>query len=206
VCPVCGQLMGASGGCANYWCRRADRAFTSVYSVGSYQGRLRAAIIDYKYRGARWRAEGFARLLAGYLANHATWFEEYDVVVGVPAYTRPGARRRWDPVGDLLRGFARMQAGSWEVAPGALVKVVDTPALSGLSTGQRRWAAARYLRQALTVPSPSAVAGCRVIAVDDVVTEGSTLQEVALTLLYAGAAEVAGLVLARPRWRRPVGQ
>jgi predicted amidophosphoribosyltransferase len=176
-----------------------------VYSVGSYQGRMRAAIIDYKYRGARWRAEGFARLLAAYLDHHATWFEEYDLVVGVPCYTGPGARRWWDPVGEMLRALARLEAGTWEVVPRALVKAVDTPAMSGLASGQRRWAAARYLRPALSVPSPAAVAGRRVIAVDDVLTEGSTLQEVALALRYAGAAEVAGVVLARPCWRRLVG-
>ncbi len=202
MCPVCGQPLAAWSSCANYWCGQQERSFTSVYAVGPYQGRLRAAIIDYKYRGARWRAEGFARLLANYLASHATWFEEYDLVVGVPAYTGPGGRRRWDPVGEVLRRLSAMETGSWEVAADALVKSMDTPPLSGLSMVQRR-RAATCLRRAISTPAPAVVCGCRVLAVDDVLTEGSTLQEVASVLLHAGAEEVAGLVLARATWRWP---
>jgi predicted amidophosphoribosyltransferase len=45
------------------------------------------------------------------------------------------------------------------------------------------------------------VAGARILVLDDVLTEGSTLREVARALRHAGAREVAGLVLARPAWR-----
>ncbi len=39
------------------------------------------------------------------------------------------------------------------------------------------------------------------MVVDDVFTEGSSLQEVARLLRHAGAEEVAGLVLGRPEWQ-----
>jgi predicted amidophosphoribosyltransferase len=45
------------------------------------------------------------------------------------------------------------------------------------------------------------VAGARVLVLDDVLTDGSTLREVARVLRRAGAREVAGLILARPAWR-----
>jgi competence protein ComFC len=56
------------------------------------------------------------------------------------------------------------------------------------------------LRQSLRVPDPGAVAGCRILVIDDVFTEGSTLREVARALLLSGAHEVAGLALARQPW------
>jgi predicted amidophosphoribosyltransferase len=48
------------------------------------------------------------------------------------------------------------------------------------------------------------VAGSRILVIDDVFTEGSTLREVARALVKAGADEVAGLTLARQPWQ-PAG-
>jgi predicted amidophosphoribosyltransferase len=198
-CPVCGQPRVA-GGCANRWCRRPDRAFSWAYAVGPYQGRLRDAILDYKYRDGRWRAGGFARLLSGYLNSHPTWFEEFDLIVGVPSYTGPGARRVWDPVRLILDRLADVQGARWPVAAGAVAKTAETPALSGLPVSERLRVAARQLGPRLQVAQPRVVAGARIIVVDDVFTDGSTLHEVARVLLRAGASEVAGLVIARPAW------
>ena len=68
----------------------------------------------------------------------------------------------------------------------------------------RRAVAEGSLRRALRVVAPRQVAGARILVVDDVFTEGSTLREVARTLLMVGAEEVAGLVLARQPWT-PLG-
>ena len=72
--------------------------------------------------------------------------------------------------------------------------------MQGRTAAERQVIAAGPVRRALTVPAPERVAGARILAVDDVLTEGSTLREVALALRRAGAREVAGLVIARPRW------
>ena len=52
--------------------------------------------------------------------------------------------------------------------------------------------------------APTSPASARILVIDDVLTEGSTLREVARALRGAGAREVAGLVLARPAWRATV--
>jgi predicted amidophosphoribosyltransferase len=75
--------------------------------------------------------------------------------------------------------------------------------MQGRPSEARRAIASGKLRQALYVPSPGFVAGARILVIDDVLTEGSTLREVARVLRRAGALEVAGLVLARPPWRTP---
>ena len=61
----------------------------------------------------------------------------------------------------------------------------------------RRAIAEHSLRKALAVPRPDLVAGRRVLVLDDVYSEGFSLREMARVLVAAGAAEVAGLVLAR---------
>jgi predicted amidophosphoribosyltransferase len=209
-CPVCGQTLDGGGRCPNRWCRRADRAFSVVFSAGVHDGALRGALVRYKYRREQWWAGAFARLLAGFLATHATWFEEFELLVPTPSYVGPGARRDWDPVGEVVTRLGSLVAPAWEVAAGAIAKRAETPPMQGRSWSERQAIASGPLRDALVVPSPPAVDGARLLVVDDVLTEGSTLREVARALRAAGAAEVAGLVLARPRWqphppRRPDG-
>lgn len=202
-CPVCGLELswpGARGVCPNRWCRRADRSFSVVFSVGVHQRALRYALLRYKYRGERWWGWQFARMIAGYLEDNATWFEEFHLLGAVPSYTGPGARRSWDPVGHILESVGALAGGGWRVEPRLVTKTVETPAMQGLDWASRQAVAAGPLRDALAVPVPALVSGARVLVLDDVMTEGSTLREVARSLRLAGAREVAGLVLARPTW------
>ncbi len=200
-CPVCGQALSRPGRCGNRWCRRADRGFSVVFSVGVHEGALRHAILRYKYRREMWWVDVFARLFWNYLRTHATWFEEFDLVVPVPAYTGPGARRNWDPVGAIAARLNGLVGPLWEIAAGAVAKLVETPAMQGHRWTDRQDIAAGPLRRSLIVPAPHRVAEARILLLDDVLTEGGTLREVARVLRRAGAREVAGLVLARPAWR-----
>jgi predicted amidophosphoribosyltransferase len=81
-----------------------------------------------------------------------------------------------------------------------VIKVAETPAMAGLSLSRRRVCAEGALRHALRVDDGHRVRGARVLVVDDVFTEGSTLREVARALRLAGAEEVAGVALARQPW------
>jgi predicted amidophosphoribosyltransferase len=172
--------------------------FSTVFVAGVHDRSLRHAIARYKYGGERWWARVFARVLAEYLFDHATWFEEFDVIAGVPSYLGPGSRRSWDPVAGILGELAAMTDPWWEVAPRTIVKTCETPPLQGLTWRRRLDVSSRELRRSLVVPRPPEVAGARILVVDDVMTGGSTIREVARALCKAGAEEVAGLVLARP--------
>lgn len=197
-CPVCGQMTYGRNPCTNRWCSRADRAVSVVFPVGIHHGALRQAIVRYKYRGERGWAEVFARMVASYLASNATWFEEFHLIVGVPGYTGPGARRMWDPVGDILFRLDGLTGSEWPIGRQVIIKRLETPPMRGRPWSERQAIAAGPLRQALFVTDPAAIGGSRVLLLDDVMTEGSTLHEVGRALLKAGAAEVAGLVLTRP--------
>ncbi|MHB1535171.1 MAG: ComF family protein, partial [Acidimicrobiales bacterium] len=196
-CAVCGRPRSdPAQPCANAWCGRADRGFSVVFSIGDHAGPLRRAIVAYKYHGERWWAEVFARLLAGGLMRNAPWFEEFSLLVPVPAFGGTDARRRWDPVGRMTALLDGRLVG-WELAPAAVVKLEETEPLAGRSRAERVRVARTALRRALAVPDPAVVRDRRVLVLDDVFTEGATLREVALALRRAGAIEVAGLVLAR---------
>jgi predicted amidophosphoribosyltransferase len=178
-----------------------------VFATGGYEGALRGAIVRYKYRREEWWADVFARMLASHLRSHAPWFEEFDLIAPVPTYAGPGSRRPWDPVGQIARRLAPLVDPEWEVATDVVIKRAETPPMQGRDWSDRQAIASGPLRRALEVPSPGLVAGARIVAFDDVLTEGSTLREVARVLRAAGAREVAGLVLARHQWSwdRPDG-
>ena len=222
-CPVCGQALEApsratgltrssgsrdrhvgdppfSQGCLNRWCRRPDRGFSVVFSVGIHRDGLRRAITRYKYHRDERLAGVLADSLAGYVDDHATWFEDFDLLASVPSYCGRGARRDWDPLGRIMAAIAERLGATWDVVPDLMSKSAETPAMAGLSWGARQAVARGPLRSALGIPDPGLVDSAKVLVVDDVFTDGSTLREVALALLASGASEVAGLVLARRAW------
>jgi predicted amidophosphoribosyltransferase len=200
-CPVCEQAMGPDRRCSNDWCGRGDRWFSVVWSIGPHVGAWRSVIGAYKYRHEIGWAAVLGRVLLGYLDEHMPWFDDYDLIVPMPAFTGRGARRDWDPVGEVVAVAAHLAGPCWDFCPGVIVKDRETPALAGLARPARRTRAEGQLRPALRIPDPGGVAGCRVLVVDDVFTEGSTLREVARALMLAGAEEVGGLTLARQPWQ-----
>jgi len=171
--------------------------------VAEHRGEVRDAIAALKYHGDRSQVALLAARLAGYLLSHAPVFEEVDLIVPVPSNV--GRRRAFDPIGAVCAAAAPVHE-LWPVAgPGEVVaKAYETRPLADAPTAaaRRLWAAAE-LRPALVVRDPAAVRGRRVLAVDDVFTDGSTLREVARLMRGEGARAVSGLVLARRPVRPP---
>jgi len=217
---ICDQGIQDSGRCANAWCHRDDRKWGIVSAISTRTGELDRAIKRYKYDG-RWAwATIFGRVIAGFLAEHATVMAEYTLMIPAPAYTGAGARRSWDHI-DLMCAAAANESGhQWPMTysasawpEGAADRIASSRAAepvlsvtadsgsmvkaSGLA--QRRLTSQR-LYEVTTVTARSRVAGKRVLVMDDIFTSGSTLQAYARRLRESGALEVDGLVLARSSW------
>jgi predicted amidophosphoribosyltransferase len=199
-CPVCEQALEDEGWCGNEWCSREDRWFSLVWSLVSPGAGLRSAITRYKFRRELFWAPVFARLLVGFLDQHMPWFDDYDVLVPMPAYVGPGAERGWDHVGLIAVEAARLAGPAWPIAMDVMEKTAETAPMTGRPLFARRATAEGPLRRALRVTDASVISHARVLVVDDVFTDGSTLREVARCLRQAGAEEVAGLALLRQPW------
>jgi ComF family protein len=118
---------------------------------------------------------------------------EADAIMPVPLHWRRYWARRFNQSALLAEAIAK--ASQVPLVLGALRRVKATPQQVGLSQSAR----ALNVQGAFRV-SPSgkaAVAGRRLILVDDVITTGATVDASARALLRAGAAEVNVLTFAR---------
>ena len=144
-----------------------------------------AAIKALKFRRRLFYAPALAQLLCGACAELPS---DVDAVLPVPLHWR----RKW------LRGFNQALEIARPVARHLRVPLAHnvirsraTPAQSGLSAAKR----ARNLQAAFRVRG--ALPGRHVLIIDDVVTTGATVHELARVLLEAGVKRVSVLAVAR---------
>lgn len=165
-CARCGLPLARGGLCPE--CRRAASPLQGVRSVGPHQAPLREAVHALKYEGVRVLTEPLAELMA------ATWaLGPLPATAMVPVPLHPQrVRRRGDNPGGTLRAGPGPAPRPAPLHEEWLQRERNTPSQVGLTRAER-WA---NVRGAFDCPDPSAVAGQRVLLLDDVFTSGATLR------------------------------
>jgi predicted amidophosphoribosyltransferase len=162
------------------------------------------ARVDYGYPWDAWiRAlksgtrPGLARPLAQlWLDDPAlpALLADADVWLPVPLTPQRLAQRGDNQSWALMRALARLTPTP-RALPTALERAADAPILHHLGRRERLAQVSRLFMVA--PPARAALAGRRVLVVDDVMTTGATLRAATLALLDAGATRVSALVVAR---------
>lgn len=178
----------ASGSCRH--CRNARFEFDAVMALGSYRDELRSTVLRMKRPAGEALAVTMGRLLAHECSAALEQFAP-TVILSVPMHwTRRIARGTNSP--ELLAA-AVGRALEVRVAWRGLVRRRRTAHQNELLPEHR----AENVRGAFRVGLARRFRGDRVLLVDDVLTTGSTANEIARVVRRAGAAAVAIAVLAR---------
>jgi ComF family protein len=172
------------------YCHDKRFHFERVVAACRAEGVVRESIHRFKYRGQMY----FGEHLVGWLERAARrWLEwsEVDVVVPVPLHPRKHREREFNQAGYLADALG--ETFGVPVAARALRRVKDTVTQTALDAEAR----ARNLHGAFAVADTAALAGKRVVLVDDVFTTGATLDACAKVVRVAGAERVIALTVAR---------
>ncbi len=163
-----------------YTRRRFPIPFVAQWSaLWYYDGNVRQSLLRYKFGGKRSYASVYGRLLAIKLQD-----VPFDLLTSVPVSARRRRKRGYDQVALLANAVGR-ELGR---PPAALLrKTRDNPPQSGIQGRAQRKANVLGVYKAV---SPDALAGKRILLLDDIITTGATVSECARVLLSAGAKEV----------------
>jgi ComF family protein len=170
-----------------------------VRAAALFEEPLRGAIHRLKYENSPELGEVLARYLVAAFAR-PEWRAlpaPIDAVAPIPLHRQRLAERGYNQSALLAAGLAR--ASGLPVFPEWLERHRETRAQVGLNAEERRLNVADAFR------ANPAVAGKRLLLVDDVFTTGATMAACAHAALAAGASAVYGLALAVPPRARSGG-
>jgi ComF family protein len=180
-CPQCalptheGRVCGA--------CLARPPRYDRVCAAFIYDYPLDKLIQSFKYNGNLALAPLFAEALANCASVKA------DLLVPMPLATERLRERGFNQALELARIVGRLSGVP--VAPQACRRVRDTAPQTSLPWTER----VKNIRRAFVCDAD--LTGKRVAVIDDVMTTGATLNELARNLRQAGAVEVYGWVVAR---------
>ena len=163
-------------------------SFTAVWY---YEGNVRRSLLRYKFYNYRSFAQGYGRLLAMKVLQ--TNPDGFDCLTWVPVSRLRKLRRGYDQV-ELLAKAVGKELGM-EPVP-LLKKVRHNRPQSGLSDAAKRRGNVLGVYREL---DREAIAGKRILLLDDILTTGATAGECARVLLTAGAKEIHCAVVAAAR-------
>jgi len=183
LCPRCALASPAGALCGR--CLSRQPAFDATVAALAYRFPADVLVQALKFRSEL----ALAALFGGLLAQRVAGTERVDLVIPVPLSSRRLRERGFNQAMEIARHTLRNTGARLDA--GACERILDTPSQFGLPLEERE----RNVRGAFRCPR--LLAGASIAVLDDVMTTGATLNEVAATLKRAGAARVVNWVVAR---------
>jgi ComF family protein len=166
-------------------CLAHPPAFDKTHAPLIYQAEIRYLILGLK-SNAQYQN---ARLLGSLLAEQLTQTPLPDCIIPVPLHLRRYKERGFNQSIEIARAVGKVLQIPVDV--NSCIRHRDTPHQTSLTAKQRR----TNIKNAFTVLKP--IQGLHIAIIDDVMTTGSTVRELASSLKNAGAKRVDVWVCAR---------
>lgn len=198
ACLKCGRMMVSEGDyCMD--CKNREMDFDRAFSPLAYTGSAASLVTRLKFGGKRFLAEPMAKWMTDRFLEAGV---AVDLVIPVPLH----ANRKKE------RGFNQSELLAETIAEGlrlpldttAVFREKDTLASSALEGG--RTAREENMKDAFKMRDPQKVKDKTVLVVDDVLTTGTTANQMTQTLKRAGAKKVYVLTFATTREKPPIQQ
>ncbi len=195
-CPRCAIPQTASDAprlCGR--CLERAPAFDASVAAAIYEAPFDVLVRGLKYGARLAYAPLLAQMLEQRMRAHPAELVEVDVLIPVPLSRDRMAARGFNQSVEIARPLARRIKARLDSA--SVLRTRDTPPQAALPFDARR----KNIRGAFAVIDSrrSRLEGLRVGVVDDVMTTGFTLDEIAATLKRAGVARVVNFIVARTR-------
>lgn len=171
------------------FCASTPRSFTACFAPVVYTGELRRSILKYKFYQHPEYHRGYAKLIFSHLLSLGV-LPHFDLVVAAPLSKERMKERGYNQAQLIAKELARLMGLPF--AKNCVRKIQHTAAQSTLSHQERL----KNVSNAFSVVNAEAVCGKTVLLTDDILTTGSTADEVAKQLLKAGAKQVYVAVVA----------
>ncbi len=186
VCPKCGRPAAGATVCGD--CHSLPPATGSIRYPFAFDGVMRSAIHQFKYKDIRALARPLAGLLWAYARDNGV---TADSLVPVPLHKNKLKERGYNQAELLAVEFGKL--AGWPVQTDVLVRVKDTgPQARSASAGVRRGNVTGAFSATGVAPKGKAV-----LLIDDVCTTGATLDACATVLRKFPGVSVSALALAR---------
>jgi len=193
VCPRCGRPFDSpdalthSPGHRCRECRERPPAYDQALSAGYFEGPLREAIHQFKYRPCR----SLGRPLGDWMVEKIRVLTDIDSIMPVPLHKQRLRRRGFNQA--LLLAHRMSMRFGIPLSCDNLFRSRPTRPQVEL-TGEER---IRNVAGAFALRQPVEIEARHILLVDDVFTTGATMNECAVVLKNAGAAQVTAFTLAR---------
>jgi ComF family protein len=193
VCPRCGRPFDSPETLTHspdhhcLACRQTPPTFDQALSVGYFEGPLREAIHQFKYRPCR----SLGKPLAGWMAENIRPVSDIDCIIPVPLHVARLRQRGFNQA--LILAYELSRTFTIPLSFDNLKRVRPTRPQVELSGEER----IKNVAGAFALRRPDELRDRDVLLIDDVFTTGATMNECAMVLKDAGASRVTALTIAR---------
>jgi ComF family protein len=185
-----GATVAARGLCRECAAGAFAPALDRIVTAAVYEEPLRAALLALKFKGRRRAAIPLAGLALD--AWRASGLRA-DVIVPLPLHRTRSRQRGYNQTELLARELAR--ASGPPARTDILTRTRATAAQANLGWSERQVNVAGAFA---LLPAAEALAGRRVLLLDDIITSGATIQAAASALRQANPAAIYALAVAHP--------